>query len=85
MVVEQKKGDQKINRREFLNVAWLASLGFLFVDVAGVTYLFSMPRFKVGEFGDYSILDGLQNFQRLELRQKVIQKLKYGCPIQKMD
>ena len=42
---------KKINRREFLNLAWLASLGFLTVDMAGITYLFSMPRFKEGEFG----------------------------------
>jgi cytochrome b6-f complex iron-sulfur subunit len=41
----------KVNRREFLNFAWLASLGFLTVDLAGVTYLFAMPRFKEGEFG----------------------------------
>ncbi len=40
-----------ISRREFLNLAWLASLGFFIVDVAGVTFLFSMPRFKEGEFG----------------------------------
>ena len=42
---------QKVNRREFLNFAWLVSLGFLTVDLAGLTYLFSMPRFKEGEFG----------------------------------
>ena len=42
---------KKINRREFLNLAWLASLGFLTVNMAGVTYIFSMPRFKEGEFG----------------------------------
>jgi cytochrome b6-f complex iron-sulfur subunit len=42
---------KKINRREFLNLAWLASLGFLTVNMAGITYLFSMPRFKEGEFG----------------------------------
>lgn len=42
---------KKINRREFLNLAWLASLGFLTVNLAGVTYLFAMPRFKEGEFG----------------------------------
>lgn len=42
---------KKINRREFLNLAWLASLGFLTINLAGVTYLFSMPRFKEGEFG----------------------------------
>lgn len=45
---EEKPG---INRREFLNFAWLASLGFLTVNVAGMTYLFAMPRFKEGEFG----------------------------------
>ena len=45
---EEKKA---INRREFLNFAWLASLGFLSVNMAGMTYLFSMPRFKEGEFG----------------------------------
>lgn len=42
---------QQMNRREFLNLAWLASLGILTVNFAGVTYLFSMPRFKEGEFG----------------------------------
>lgn len=45
---EEKK---PINRREFLNFAWLASLGFLTVNMAGMTYLFAMPRFKEGEFG----------------------------------
>jgi cytochrome b6-f complex iron-sulfur subunit len=45
---EEKK---QINRREFLNFAWLASLGFLMVNSAGLTYLFLMPRFKEGEFG----------------------------------
>lgn len=47
-VVEEKTA---INRREFLNLAWLASLGFLTVNLAGVTYLFTMPRFREGEFG----------------------------------
>ena len=41
----------KMNRREFLNIAWLASMGFLLVDIAGVTLLFAFPRFKEGEFG----------------------------------
>ena len=49
----EESSDPKIpiNRREFLNFAWLASMGFIFVDVAGVTYFFSIPRFKEGEFG----------------------------------
>ena len=40
-----------VNRREFLTFAWLASLGFMSVSMAGVTFLFAMPRFKEGEFG----------------------------------
>jgi len=49
--IEVAPENKKINRRQFLNFAWLASLGFLMVDLAGVTYLFAMPRFKEGEFG----------------------------------
>ncbi len=41
-----------INRRGFLNRAWLASLGILLVDPGGVTYVFALPRFCKGEFGD---------------------------------
>lgn len=40
-----------LNRREFLNYAWLASLGVLLVNIGGISFLFSMPRFKEGEFG----------------------------------
>lgn len=49
--IEVAPENKKMNRRQFLNFAWLASLGFLMVDLAGVTYLFAMPRFKEGEFG----------------------------------
>lgn len=48
---QSPSGKKPINRREFLNLAWLASLGFLTLNVAGVAYLFAMPRFKEGEFG----------------------------------
>lgn len=40
-----------LSRREFLNLAWLASLGFFLLPVGGVTVLFAYPRFKAGEFG----------------------------------
>jgi nitrite reductase/ring-hydroxylating ferredoxin subunit len=40
-----------INRREFLNFAWMASLGFLLVDIGGVAYFFSLPRLRAGQFG----------------------------------
>lgn len=49
MTAEAEK--PKVSRREFLNLAWLASLGFITLQFAGGTYLFSMPRFKEGEFG----------------------------------
>ncbi len=41
-----------LTRREFLNYAWLASLGFVFVvGFGGASFFFSFPRFKAGEFG----------------------------------
>jgi cytochrome b6-f complex iron-sulfur subunit len=51
MTAEANTAKKSINRREFLNLAWLASLGFLLVDIGGMSYLFAMPRFKEGEFG----------------------------------
>ncbi|MDX1435983.1 MAG: Rieske 2Fe-2S domain-containing protein [Anaerolineales bacterium] len=47
--VEEEK--MKVNRREFLNIAWLASLGIVTVFAGGVTYFFALPRFQAGEFG----------------------------------
>ncbi|MCL4395051.1 MAG: Rieske 2Fe-2S domain-containing protein [Chloroflexi bacterium] len=41
-----------LTRREFLNYAWLASLGFVMVvGMGGATFFFAFPRFKAGEFG----------------------------------
>lgn len=48
---ESQEEKQPVNRREFLNFAWLASLGFFTVAIGGVTFLFAMPRFGEGEFG----------------------------------
>ena len=46
-----------LTRREFLNYAWLASLGFVFVvGVGGASYFFAFPRFKTGEFGGLFVL-----------------------------
>lgn len=38
-------------RREFLNYAFLASLGIFFVALGGATFVFALPRFGAGEFG----------------------------------
>ena len=48
---EDEKERLKVNRREFLNLVWLASLGFFLIPVGGATLLFAFPRFKEGEFG----------------------------------
>jgi cytochrome b6-f complex iron-sulfur subunit len=48
---DEAQEETKVSRREFLNLAWLASLGFLLVDLGGVTFFFALPRFGEGEFG----------------------------------
>lgn len=40
-----------LTRRELLSYAGVASLGFLTLQIAGVSYLFALPRFKAGQFG----------------------------------
>lgn len=40
-----------ITRREFLNYAWLATIGVVTAEFAVVTYLFALPRLGPGEFG----------------------------------
>lgn len=47
----EKEEKLSLNRREFLNIAWLASLGILVAEVSGMTLMFSYPIFKEGEFG----------------------------------
>lgn len=72
-VVEEKKS---INRREFLNLAWLASLGFLTVNLAGVTYLFAMPRFREGEFGGVFTAGTVSDLPNTEAAPMNIPKVK---------
>lgn len=40
-----------VTRREFLNYAWLASLGFATLESLVITYQFALPRLAKGEFG----------------------------------
>lgn len=52
--VEEKGAGEEgtpLNRQEFLNLAWLASIGILVLNVSGITVLFAYPRFREGEFG----------------------------------
>lgn len=43
--------EQVLTRRQFLNLAWLASLGIFVAQMGAVAYHFTFPRFKAGEFG----------------------------------
>lgn len=40
-----------LTRRELLNYVWLGSLGVFAAQLGGALFLFSLPRFKAGEFG----------------------------------
>jgi cytochrome b6-f complex iron-sulfur subunit len=40
-----------MTRREFLNYAFLASIGLFFVTLGGAMFLYALPRFSAGEFG----------------------------------
>ena len=45
-------GEQsQITRREFLNYAWLASLGVFTAQILVLSYQFAMPRIQAGDFG----------------------------------
>lgn len=52
-VSDQQPEEEKlpINRQEFLNLIWLASLGILVVQISGISLVFAYPRFKPGDFG----------------------------------
>ncbi len=40
-----------VSRREFLNYVWGASMTLFLAQFGGLTYLFSFPRFRPGQFG----------------------------------
>jgi len=52
-----EQGPPPVNRREFLNYAWGASILLFMAEMGVVTYLFALPRFKEGEFGGVFTLD----------------------------
>lgn len=65
-----------VNRREFLNLAWLASLGFLTLSMGGVTILFSYPRFKEGEFGGIFTYGATENLPEVNSSPENYPKVK---------
>jgi cytochrome b6-f complex iron-sulfur subunit len=61
----QAEEKQSLSRQEFLNLAWLASLGFLVLEVGGLTILFAYPRFKEGEFGGIFTFGKVENLPEI--------------------
>lgn len=66
----------KLNRREVLNLAWLASLGILVINIGGVTVVFSYPRFKEGEFGGVFTFGKISDLPKIDAPPINITKLK---------
>jgi cytochrome b6-f complex iron-sulfur subunit len=66
-----------VTRREFLNYAWLASLGMLLLNVGGIGFLFSMPRFKEGEFGGVFTLGDVSKLPAVNSPPENFPKLKF--------
>jgi cytochrome b6-f complex iron-sulfur subunit len=50
-VAEMAMLQAPVTRREFLNYAFLGSLGIFLVALGGATFFFALPRFGAGEFG----------------------------------
>ncbi len=52
MTTEEKASPvTRVSRRELLSYAWGATIALFLAEVGGITLIFSMPRFKEGEFG----------------------------------
>ncbi len=52
MTTEGKASPEtRVSRRELLSYAWGAAIALFLAEVGGITLIFSMPRFKEGEFG----------------------------------
>jgi cytochrome b6-f complex iron-sulfur subunit len=73
---EAELDKKPVTRREFLNIAWLASLGFLTLNLGGVTYLFSMPRFKEGEFGGLYVIGKISDLPAADAAPANFPKVK---------
>lgn len=50
-----------ITRRELLNYVWLGTMGVFAAQLGGATILFSLPRFKAGEFGGLFTVGAVDN------------------------
>ena len=55
-------GANSITRREFLNYAWLATIGVVTAEFAVVTYVFALPRLGPGAFGGLDLQKGPDHF-----------------------
>lgn len=75
--IEGQQEEIKVNRQEFLNIAWLASLGFLTLSLSGVTIAFSYPRFREGEFGGTFTFGPVANLPEVGTTPENFPKVKF--------
>ncbi len=67
----------ELSRREFLNYAWLASLGILMVEGAVVSYKFALPILGPGEFGGPISVGLVENLPGLGADPEPFNKAKF--------
>jgi cytochrome b6-f complex iron-sulfur subunit len=67
----------EMSRREFLNYAWLATLGILTVELMVVTYLFSLPRLGPGEFGGPVPIGSVDSLPGVGAEPEAFRKAKF--------
>lgn len=77
MTIEAVAEKKTVNRREFLNFAWLVSLGFFSVTTAGATFLFALPRFKEGEFGGVFTVGTVEQIPAVDAQPENFPKVKF--------
>lgn len=59
---EQPQSEGKFNRRHFLGIAWLLSLGALFTQGAVALFKFLQPRVQKGSFGGLVVAGKVDEF-----------------------
>jgi len=69
--------ESEVSRREFLNYAWLASLGILVLETGVLTYQFAMPRLGPGEFGGPVDIGPVESLPSAGLEPEPFNKAKF--------
>lgn len=75
--LQSADGDNEFSRREFLNYAWLATLGILAIQGGLVTFRFAMPILKKGEFGSVVPIGNVDDLPAADASPEAFKKAKF--------